>query len=1253
MGCFFVGQQIFAHDAGEGAGSSQFKQFGLANHLLSPEACHKILSDLIDRHPHSSLASLSDRQRELITKVVMPVVGRRLIMSGLETPRPCRVEENCVVFTNFGDLSKDVRFLFVPGYALPEISSSPHEITLKIYEDYDFLYDDVRMSNLIRRLFEGHNLHPHLYSSRAVKERGQLGEPDFILKGVQVEADKAVQGQLDRFAQVAATESGSFNRFLFVAPTGTGKTEVLKRVLMRRLLEADRRLHLVLADQNSLVAQLQADAEDLKRSLQGRNEAGGEFKILRWGDEYGRQSIEELLELVEASDVPIILLTTTQSFKASMLGDPEQVESRTSLMAGALATLVYDEAHHAGAEGIVPVLQDLVSQSNNRMFFYGTTATPLHRETDIADLFGNQAFWAYEDRAEDFLKDGSDGLFRSVDSVVSQLASAIKAGDLSSFDRVHLLRATSFLRNTESETEFFVALGSAIGAERGRHQINPLYRQRVARGLRPLFHKHSRGFVAAANINEAEAMTEELRAVVPERRFEVLHSQLQNADLILSDFRQGKIDFLVVVGMLDEGVNIPDMTLYVDLNRNIAPRQFLQRLGRVLRLYEGKEGVEVVSFMEIDERRLRDMILVASQLLNPDHRRVFEHENEFETVAGGYPSVAASADDAGTEAEMDPFLSALDQLPLTEAEYRAWLEKFEKELQLFWGSDAKTSPIGVARELNTFALNISLEEGRVRAPRGRDSEGRLRRQVRQYMEEEAFLSELNAAGRAALKLIQDRGRGGVGVALLANQYIEELLEAGDPIILPPRSRLPSALRNQIALKYKESRFLENASEDLLLLLQEEGYLDGAGKPMDSLALAEARSFNRLIQRVNPEIAYSAISEFFRESAAASRSSITAVLADVEFKSHLNDNALQALKSFRNSQKLSDRTVDGFILWLSVTLQREPNIEMSELASRYRNTEVYRYVEHLRLKYAYPGSGGVYDQLLEILGEDFMDSFYEALWQIGAFASDWNRYAKNHPIERLPFIRLPDKHNYFLVTRIKKRFILSREELATLSPDAKLYYELSILEADTVSDPVTRIRRYMETLEKHGHPPAFPGSASLITSYQAIRSNKNDELESLPQFEAFDAQVREAKRAYDQDLAKRREEAKRREQEAELRRQERERLERINNFSEEQIVLTEQQKQELRTLVRTQPRRFQEVFETKGLFRAEGIDELLIEMMSYAPGPVGALLEQQYALEYFSAGPQEARWKALLEKLIKIDPDSQEFLGDEARDILGL
>jgi len=59
---------------------------------------------------------------------------------------------------------------------------------------------------------------------------------------------------------------------------------------------------------------------------------------------------------------------------------------------------------------------------------------------------------------------------------------------------------------------------------------------------------------------------------------------------ILSNFHTGKYMRIVTSRVLDEGVNVPDASMAVILSGSGSNRQFIQRLGRILRKTPGKEA---------------------------------------------------------------------------------------------------------------------------------------------------------------------------------------------------------------------------------------------------------------------------------------------------------------------------------------------------------------------------------------------------------------------------------------------------------------------------------------------------------------------------------------------------------------------------------------------------------------------------------------------------------------------------------------
>jgi superfamily II DNA or RNA helicase len=66
---------------------------------------------------------------------------------------------------------------------------------------------------------------------------------------------------------------------------------------------------------------------------------------------------------------------------------------------------------------------------------------------------------------------------------------------------------------------------------------------------------------------------------------------------ILDNFREGRYRLIVTSKVLDEGVDVPDATQAIILSGTGSAREFIQRLGRVLRKREGKKAklIEIVT----------------------------------------------------------------------------------------------------------------------------------------------------------------------------------------------------------------------------------------------------------------------------------------------------------------------------------------------------------------------------------------------------------------------------------------------------------------------------------------------------------------------------------------------------------------------------------------------------------------------------------------------------------------------------------
>lgn len=83
---------------------------------------------------------------------------------------------------------------------------------------------------------------------------------------------------------------------------------------------------------------------------------------------------------------------------------------------------------------------------------------------------------------------------------------------------------------------------------------------------------------------------------------------------LIDNFNNGRINYLVAIRCLDEGINIPSIKSALILSSNDNYREFVQRRGRILRLYDGKDVADIYdvivlpslsnrAFAEIEFRR--------------------------------------------------------------------------------------------------------------------------------------------------------------------------------------------------------------------------------------------------------------------------------------------------------------------------------------------------------------------------------------------------------------------------------------------------------------------------------------------------------------------------------------------------------------------------------------------------------------------------------------------------------------------------
>ena len=434
--------------------------------------------------------------------------------------------------------------------------------------------------NFLRRWLIGHELHP--YNSIP---NGRLVE-----KPVQTEALRAYD---------QAVESGH-RSFLHIAPTAVGKALVFSKALLKRIknMEPGKKVIFVTVDRIHLVDQISSAIEALAQS---RNSP---VRLINWNNKRenssnsGRLFVREVRRAINL-DVPTVFFITSQSLKLRLAGlrekDPEVYRDLVS----SLESLFFDEAHHYGAYQTRKSLESLIEESG--AFLFGSTATPVHSEVRLTDLFEVSHF--------SYLREGGGDHSGSVSKkTLLQLSRAIERGDITGFDDIYVLGEIFFKRPDAKEPLF------KKESESGYQVINPHYYNRLVDLLSPILLSNRRGFIVTASIREAERLSGHLNKVFGESiGFSPFHSGMSRRErrevLKRSEEETSKSHYIVSVRALDEGVNLPRLSAYIDLNSNVSVKQMLHRVGRVLRITRGKLESEIVLLSDYKNQRLSEDLL--------------------------------------------------------------------------------------------------------------------------------------------------------------------------------------------------------------------------------------------------------------------------------------------------------------------------------------------------------------------------------------------------------------------------------------------------------------------------------------------------------------------------------------------------------------------------------------------------------------------------------------------------------------------
>ena len=285
--------------------------------------------------------------------------------------------------------------------------------------------------------------------------------------------------------------------------------------------------------------------------------------------------------------LPTVLVGTYSGLSklpvAELINDAEGLPIRSLIIA--------DEVHTAGSTQYRRILRD------DFTYRLGLSATPIR---------------PHDEEGTEFVLDYFGGIVYELD-----LEQAIELGILCQYEYYVYVVTLSDVENEEYQklTKRIVKLLRS-GNDKVSGSINRLAieRSRIIKSASDKIaildriiqdHPLNKGMIYCADIEQADLVCHRLsQQGIQVSRF--TSKEDKQRSLILSEFSQGRLDALVAVKCLDEGVNIPAAQEAIILASDTSQRQFIQRRGRILRKAPGKETAILIDILVVppigDER---------------------------------------------------------------------------------------------------------------------------------------------------------------------------------------------------------------------------------------------------------------------------------------------------------------------------------------------------------------------------------------------------------------------------------------------------------------------------------------------------------------------------------------------------------------------------------------------------------------------------------------------------------------------------
>lgn len=422
--------------------------------------------------------------------------------------------------------------------------------------------------------------------------------------------------------QKKAYESWTKNNYqgIFAMATGTGKTITSLNCVLEEFKKSENYNALVLVPTRALVSQWISEAKKFNYKNIHSTKEKQWFNILS----------DHFLNFQLGIDDSLIFISTYQSYKGNKFRKLAKKKGWENFI------LIADEAHNLGAS---QSLRNLPNKINKRI---GLSATPER----IYDDYGSDKIYEYFNSYPPCYT-YSYSMYKAINTEPASLVQYYYYPYFASLSEEELIDyktiTEKLILNYDSKKGEFNDYGKRLLIER-KHIINKAKSKikilqdifidvkNKEKNLNYTFVYVPEGqdtdFSNADIItydNEERKLIKKYGAAIRKFGYSTheLLSGTPNRERVFNQFADGKIDVLLAMKILDEGVDIPVTKNAIFCASTGNPRQYIQRRGRVLRKFEGKNYANIYDIIVAPQESFIESL---PQDLKEMEIRIFQNE---------------------------------------------------------------------------------------------------------------------------------------------------------------------------------------------------------------------------------------------------------------------------------------------------------------------------------------------------------------------------------------------------------------------------------------------------------------------------------------------------------------------------------------------------------------------------------------------------------------------------------------------------